>query len=336
MILSKLSGYGITFGFLIASIGISSCTQDTRGKNPDGETLAKVTIAQTGEFLLYSALYIAEDGGFFEQEGLDVNIISAGGDEKAVAAVISGQADFAVGDPTFAAIANERGIDVEVIASVVNGVPFWGVTFKDETVEAFANSGLNGLSVATFPSPSTAYTLQRDMFEDAGLKPNIVEGAFGSILNVVRAGQADIALELEPNVALAETEGATVLYSLSKIYGDFAITGMTVDAAYAKKNPETVNSTLSALQSAMNFARTDTEAALDLLDDRFPELDNSVIQAGLLRMIDENIIPESILMQPSSWNKAVALRVEVGDIQNEQAAQGVLNSQWAKRLLNAE
>ena len=86
----------------------------------------------------------------------------------------------------------------------------------------------------------------------------------------------------------------------------------------------------------MNFARTDTEAALDLLDDRFPELDNSVIQAGLLRMIDENIIPESILMQPSSWNKAVALRVEVGDIQNEQAAQGVLNSQWAKRLLNAE
>ena len=38
---------------------------------------------------------------------------------------------------------------------------------------------------------------------EAGLRPNIREGSFGSLIAMLKSGKADIALELEPNVSQA-------------------------------------------------------------------------------------------------------------------------------------
>ncbi|MBA4027179.1 MAG: hypothetical protein C0473_02955, partial [Cyanobacteria bacterium DS3.002] len=68
-----------------------------------------ITIAQFGHVFLYMPLYVAVRKGFFKEEGLDVRLVSTGGDEKTFTAVITGNAQFGVSDPTFTAIARERG-----------------------------------------------------------------------------------------------------------------------------------------------------------------------------------------------------------------------------------
>ena len=147
----------------------------------DADPPRHVTIAQAGDFFLYAPLYVAVDGGYFRKRGLDVSIVSTGGDDKTWAAVISGSAEFGVADPTFVAISAARGQNGIVVASLVNGVPFWGISYKSITPIGDAKE-LSKYSVATFSSPSTAYALQRKMFVDAGLAPNIREGAFGTII----------------------------------------------------------------------------------------------------------------------------------------------------------
>ena len=142
--------------------------------------MRQITVAQFGDFFLYAPLYIAVDGGFFEEQGLEVSIVNTGGDDKTWAAVLSGSAEFGVADPTFVAVSAARGQNGVVVASLVNGVPFWGITFNDIAPFEDANE-LANYSVATFPSPSSAYALQKNMFTDAGLTPNIREGAFGAM-----------------------------------------------------------------------------------------------------------------------------------------------------------
>ncbi|MDB9509157.1 ABC transporter substrate-binding protein [Microcystis aeruginosa CS-338/01] len=71
--------------------------------------IQKITIAQFGDVFIYAPLYIAIDAGFFQKQGLDVSLISTGGDEKTWAAVISGNASFGVADPTFVAVSESRG-----------------------------------------------------------------------------------------------------------------------------------------------------------------------------------------------------------------------------------
>jgi NitT/TauT family transport system substrate-binding protein len=76
-----------------------------RPKPPsDGPHLTRVTVNQAFEHPLYIALYVAKDAGFFEKQGLDVTIDTGGGDAQAFAALTSGNAQFAQGDPAFVAM----------------------------------------------------------------------------------------------------------------------------------------------------------------------------------------------------------------------------------------
>ena len=84
-----------------------------------------------------------------------------------------------------------------MIGSIVNSVPFWALT-KNPNVPQITNAAmLAPYSVATFSAPSTAYTVQTEMFKEANLPTNIRQGAFGTLLPMLDTGNADIALELE-------------------------------------------------------------------------------------------------------------------------------------------
>jgi NitT/TauT family transport system substrate-binding protein len=273
-----------------------------------------VTIAQAGDFYLYAPLYIAVDKGFFAANGLDVSIVSTGGDEKTWAAVISGSAQFGVADPTFIAIASERGQPGRVISTVVNGVPFWGIT-KNVAVPLISKpSQLRGYTVATFPSPSTAFTLQRRMFEMGGIPPKIRQGAFGTLLALTETGQADIALELEPNVSQAVKNGYRIVYSLADVYGEFTITGLTTTPTYIKSNPQIVAATVAAIRESLAFLHQHPEESADILTKRFPEINRDVAVAALRRVLAAGIIPKQPEVVESAWRKALQLRIDVGDV----------------------
>jgi NitT/TauT family transport system substrate-binding protein len=278
-------------------------------------TLRRITFAQFGDFFLYAPLYVAIDGGFFRKRGLDVSIVNTGGDDKTWAAVISDSAQFGVADPTFVAVSAERGQKGLVIASLVNGVPFWGITYRDIAPIADAKS-LRPYSVATFPSPSTAFALQSKMFADAGLRPNIRQGAFGAIIPMLKSGAADIGLELEPNVSQATNDGARVVFSLAERYGDFAITGITTTEQLAARDPQLLSNVRSALQEALDLLHQDRAAALRLLQRRFPDVPPQVASAALQRVTAENVIPRSTTITKEAWDKAIQLRIDVGDLRS--------------------
>jgi len=301
----------------------------TESQSP-GSALRPITIAQAGDFYLYAPLYIAADKGFFASNGLNVNIVSTGGDEKTWAAVISGSAEFGVADPTFIAIASQRGQPGKIISTIVNGVPFWGIT-KNPSIPVIKNpSELDNYTVATFPSPSTAYTLQRKMFEAGGLKPKIREGGFGTLLALVEAGQADIALELEPNVSQAVKNGYRIVYSLSDVYGDFTMTGLTATPDYIKSNPKVVAATVKSIQEALDFLHQDPEDSADILAKRFPEIKKDVAIAALHRVLSAGIIPKSTEVNQDAWHKALQLRIDAGDLKQPQNIMDFVDNSFNK------
>jgi NitT/TauT family transport system substrate-binding protein len=294
-------------------------------------TASHLEIAQVGDFFLYAPLYVALDAGFFTRQGLDVSIVTTGGDDKTWAAVMSGNAQFGVGDPTFVVASTQRGQPGKIVGSVVNGVPFWGVTWRSDLQPISNGAELQHLRVATFPAPSTAYALQERMFKDAGVSPNISQGAFGSLLTMLRAGQADVALELEPNVSQAVADGAKVLYSMKDIYGDFAITGLAATPDWIEKNPAIVAATACALQQALDLIRKDQPRALGILEKRFSDLRPEVAAAALSRVTRDGIVPSTLVVSEQAWKKAVDLRVSVGDFHTPSDLSAFVDNRFANR-----
>lgn len=299
-----------------------------KGSTRSGVT-QKVKVAQVGEFFLYMPLYYAAEKGFFGKHGLELEIVNSGGDEKSVAAVISGDVTFGVGDPTFSPIAGQRGVKTRIIAAVLNRMPFWGVTFKAAIPVIDDPKQLNGYSVATFPSPSTAYTVQSEMFKEAGLEPNIRQVQFGALLPALKSGAADIALEIEPNVSIASNEGARVLYSFAKRYGDFSVTGVSVLQATIEKKPELVRAFVKALNEAEIFAHANPADVEEFAVKRFPSLDPAVARAAIRRMLQENAFPPTAKISEAAWRKAIELRVQSKEIQSLQEAMAYLDMTFA-------
>ncbi len=318
---------GIVGVLVLAVIGFFFHQQSP--KQP--QTLQKITIAQAFEVFLYAPLYVAQEKGFFNDEGLDVNITTAGGDEKAFAALLSGDAQFAVGDPTFVAVSGEKGQPGKVVAAVLRGVPFWGVA-KKTNIGAITNpSGLNGYSVATFPSPSTAYVLQKKMFQTGNIKPNIKETAFGSLLVALDTGAVDIALELEPNVSTAVKNGDHIVYSLNDYYPEFAITGMTALPSYVEQNHETTQKAVNALQKAMTYIRQHPNEVADFLITKFPDVPKDIAENAVQNMIKAGVFPSDTVITKAGWEAAIQARLDVGDLKSAAPYENYVITNFSER-----
>lgn len=293
--------------------------------------LETIKVAQFGDVFIYIPLYLANTKGFFKEEGLKVDLINTGGDDKTYAAVIGGSALFGIADPTFVAIAKEQGIDGCVIGSIVNSVPFWALT-KNPNVPQITNAAmLAPYSVATFSTPSTAYTVQTEMFKEANLPTNIRQGAFGTLLPMLDTGNADIALELEPNVSIAVANGAKVVYSFADKYPDFTFTGITTSKKTIDEKPEIVQHFINAITKAEKFAHEYPDSAAYYMAELYPDVNKNIIAQAIKRMVDSNTLPQNAVISPEAWKQAVALRHRMGDLKSLDNIESVLDMNFAEK-----
>lgn len=293
---------------LVLTIGTTAYRSIFMNTSNNSNLIDEVTVVQFGEFFLYAPLYIAESRGYFEENMLKVNIISTGGDEKTFAALVNGSAQFGVADPTFAAISGERGIEGRVISSIVSGVPFFGVSNKPE-VRVDRLDDLGKYSVATFPSPSSSFTLTKSLYESAGLEPNIVQSAPGTLLQQIENGNADISLELEPNATqYIQKNNGNLVFSLTDYYEEFAITGMTVLPEYIDSKPHVVEKMVKSIQQGLDFIHANIDEAARILIERFPNFDFSIAKESLERLTKSNIIPKTTVVSRAAWDAAVEVR----------------------------
>ncbi|MBP6746760.1 ABC transporter substrate-binding protein [bacterium] len=294
------------------------CANTPRAFGQGAAKTKPITIAQFGHVFLYMPLYVAVKKGYFKEQGLDVRLVSTGGDEKTFTAVITGNAQFGVSDPTFTAIARERGQGGKVVAGIVRGVPFWVVTFKNDINKITSPEQFKGRRIATYTAPSTSFAVMKKVLQNNG-KPvdaKIIQGAFGTLLALLKANHADMALDIEPIVSIAINEGAHIVYSPAKVLGDFAFTGLTVSDDYLKKNSDDVQKAVNAINKAMIYIHKDFEGAVKVACAEFPEVKEPVVRAALRRLADEGTIPKSVALPENAWNNAINMRKEIGDLKS--------------------
>jgi len=80
--------------FIIFLVVVLSWIAIVRINNNDGENdLIDITVAEVAHSVFYAPQYVAHSIGYFEDEGLDVEIILTSGADNVMAAVLSGDAD---------------------------------------------------------------------------------------------------------------------------------------------------------------------------------------------------------------------------------------------------
>jgi NitT/TauT family transport system substrate-binding protein len=297
----------------------------------------KIVINQAAHTLLYLPLYIAQANGYFKDEGLDVTVMTGGGDSQAFAAVVGGSAEFGQGDPMMVLLSRQNGGPGKIVGNVVGRVAFWGVAVDSKQTPITKPQDFAGKRVATYPAPNTIYALQQRALLAGDLKLGkdsfIVETQFGTELAALFAGKADIAMTLEPVVSQALAKGAHVVYSFPEQYGDFPLTGLMVKDELIQTNPELLQHALNAYQKALTYAYQDTNGAIAIAIKEFPDVDKVVIENAVRRMLSEETIPKVVTLNKDSFAKAAAVRREIGDLTKGISFEDAVDNQFADKAV---
>lgn len=259
---------------------------ETFARREKNTTLEKVKVAEVTHSIFYTPLYVADALGYFEEEGLDVEIILTSGANNVAAAVMSKdvQIGFCGSEQTLY-IYNEGAKDY-----LVN---FAGMTKRDgsflvsrKPIKDFDLSKLEGVVLGGRQGGMPAMTLNYTLYE-RGVKSLKVDTSvdFAALSGAFIGGQGDYVTLFEPNALKLEQENlGYVVASIGELGGEVPYTAFNALKSYIDENPKTIEKFTRALQRGMDYTFEHSSSDLaKILVDYFPDTTLNDIEATVER-----------------------------------------------------
>ena len=223
----------------------------------------QVTIAVGGKNLLYYLpLTIAEQLKYFDEEGLEVNIVDFAGGSQALRAVVGGSADVVSG--AFEHTVNMQSKGQSLRAFVLQGrAPQIVLGISTKTMPNFKSvADLKGKKIGVTAPGSSTNVMANFVLAKAGLKPTDVSivgvGASSGAVAAMRSGQIDAISNLDPMITILARAGDIKIVSDTRdVAVADAVFGGPMPAAclyapvtFIEKNPNVVQALTNAIVRA--------------------------------------------------------------------------------------
>jgi NitT/TauT family transport system substrate-binding protein len=258
---------------LLAAIAVAGALTAGAAEAQDGPEQKEVSLAVGGKTLLYYLpLTLAEQLGYFEEEGLEVTISDFAGGSKSLQALMGGSADVVTGayDHTIQMQAKGQPITAAVVLGRFPGIVLGVVEGK--AAEYQGPESLKGWNVGvTAPGSSTNFMVNY-LLSRHGLQPGDVSfigvGGGPSAVAAVKRGEVDAIANLDPVITQLETAGEIKVVADTRTQaGSEQVYGGGYPAAVLYTKPEFVEENPKTVQALVNaFVRT-----LDWLQKASPE-----------------------------------------------------------------
>ena len=280
--------------FLVMILLFVTACSNADGSEKSANGNQKVTIAQTTHGFLFAPLYVAEEKGFFADEGLDVEVIISGGGSKVMAAVIGGSVEFGGTTLGNAMQAAEKGQDVQIFASLMNQYASNVVINKDIANEKGIDENsklsekiqaLKGLKIAITSPGSSSDKLVRHLLEMEGIAPDkdvelVPLGKSEAVVPAFKNKQIDAFAFSSPTSEIALNENGYMLLNLSQgeveELDGFLYTGLVAKKELMESDPELFEKMTRAVAKAEAFIKNDKEGSREILKKSFSEIDVEV------------------------------------------------------------
>ena len=178
----------------------------------DADGLRTVELHEVTRSVFYAPQYVAISMGFFEDEGLDVRITTSGGSDKAMTALLSGQADICLAGPeTGVYVYNEGKADHPLIVGQLtkrDGSFLVGRTDEpDFSWESLRGKSIIGGRAGGMPLMTLEYVLKAHGLEP-GVDVDVIDSIqFNLMGGAFEGGTGDYVTLFEPTATEFERAG---------------------------------------------------------------------------------------------------------------------------------
>ena len=239
--------------------------------------LTVVRVNEVTHSVFYAPQYVAMSLGFFEEEGLQVELTNGGGADKVMTAVVSGQSDIGLAGPESCIyVYNQGKEDYPVIFAQLtkrDGSFLVGRTDEDFSWENLRGKTIIGGRKGGVPEMTLEYVMAQngvtphvDAVVDTSVQFNMMAGAF-------TGGQGDYVALFEPTATeVVEAGKGYSLCSIGEESGEIPYTAYFASQSYMSQNPQVIQGFTNAIARAQRWIaqHTDREVA-EAMADQFPD-----------------------------------------------------------------
>ncbi len=241
-----------------------------------GDSLKTLKINEVTHSVFYAPLYLADSLGYFEEEGLKIELANGGGANNVMSAVLSGDADIGFCGP-------EAAIYVAIGDSRDQPTVFGQLTKRDGSFLVSRNrepnftwESLKGKELLVgrrggVPAMTFEYVLKEKGFTDSDININYgVE--FNMMTSAFAEGTADYCTMFEPTASEFEKAGkGYIVASVGEAGGVIPYTGFLAKRSWLNKNEDYARGFLRAMMKAIDYAQTKPAADIAaLIKGHFP------------------------------------------------------------------
>lgn len=251
------------FALLIAVLTVTGCSGTGTADALSPDDLTPVTVA-TSPSLVGIPIRIAHEKGFFKDEGLDVELVTATSPAQQAPLLLNGDVPFSYSGVHDTLLAAGQGLPFKLVVPMAIAAP------AGETKPGFGNlivaadsdiqtpADLEGRTVSVTSIGGTSHMDYMTKLEGLGVdsgRVNWVETPVQRSLDSLRQGQVDAATSSEPFGTMAVEAGeARFLFSADDVIPSVAYLGLITSQDYAEQHPDVVRAMANAVLRANQYA----------------------------------------------------------------------------------
>lgn len=324
---------------LMLSAAVCACASKEEGAA--GENLpekTKVVLNEVAHSIFYAPMYVAIEEGYFQEEGIDLELVTGFGADKTMTAVLSDSADIGfMGSEASIYTYNEGATDHVVnFAQLTQRAGNFLVArqeMHDFTWEDLKGTDVLGGRKGGMPQMVFEYILKQngiDPAKDVAIDQSI---DFGSTAAAFAEGQADFTVEFEPGATSLEQEGkGYVVASLGTDSGYVPYTAFSAKQSYLDENPDVIQGFTNALQKGMDFVQAHTpEEIAAVIEPQFKETDLDTITTIVSRYYEQDTWKDNLIFQEESFDLLQNILDEAGELSKRAPYADLVTTEFAEK-----
>jgi len=335
--------FAFVFAMIMLTTVLAGCTdnsEETKETSAAGGTMQKVVLNEVAHSIFYAPMYVAIEEGYFEEEGIDLELVTGFGADKVMTAVISDEAQIGfMGSESSIYAYNEGANDYVVNFAQLTQRAGNFLVARDET-DDFKWEDLKGTDVlggrkGGMPQMVFEYILKRNNIDpktDLNINQNI---DFGSTAAAFSEGQGDYTVEFEPHATALEAEGkGYVVASLGEDSGYVPYTAFSAKKSYMEAHPDVIQGFTNALQKGMEYVMVHTPAEIaEVIAPQFAETDVETIKTIVTRYYDQKTWKSDLVFEKESFELLQDILEEAGELKERAPYEELVTTEFAENAI---
>ncbi len=300
--------------------------------------LKTINLSEVTRSVFYSPQYVAIQKGFFEKNGIKIDLTTGQGADAVMTSVLSNQADIGFAGPEASIYVYNEGKEdyAEVFAQLTKKDGSFLVSKTD--TDNFDWKDLKGKTVIPgrkggVPYMTLEYVLknnginpQSDLTLDDSIKFDLMAGAFSS-------GEAEYVTLFEPTASMTELQGkGYVVASVGEASGEIPYTAYFAKKSYIEENQDIIQKFTDSVYEGQKWVKEHSSKEIaEEVKEFFPDTDIEMLETAIQSYKDIDAWNDTPVLTQESFERLEDVMIMAGELDEKVPYDKIVNNTYAEK-----